>query len=74
MPEMDGFEFLDKLRRLPYGPSIPVIVVSAKELTTQERQQLASMTRQIITKGQSANMEVADAVRAVTAHAAVPAR
>ena len=70
MPEMDGFEFLDNLRRLPDGSAIPVIVISSKELTPEERQQLTSMTQQIITKGQSASMELTQAVRAVLEHAA----
>ncbi len=69
MPEMDGFEFLDNLRRLPGGSAIPVIVVSSKELTPEERQLLASMTRHIIAKGQSMPMELSEAVRAVLAHA-----
>ncbi len=70
MPEMDGFEFLENLRRLPGGSAIPVIVVSSKQLTPEERQQLAAITRQIITKGQSASMELSQAIRAVLEHTA----
>ena len=32
MPEMDGFEFMDALRKLPDRKAIPVIVITAKEL------------------------------------------
>jgi len=37
MPEMDGFEFLNELRQRPEGQKIPVLVVTAKELTEEER-------------------------------------
>jgi len=40
MPEMDGFEFLDKLRQTPDWQSIPVIVITAKDLSSAERQEL----------------------------------
>ncbi len=68
MPVMDGFEFLDHLRRLPGGADIPVIVVSSKELTPEERQQLATITRQVIAKGQGAAMELSEALRTVLGH------
>ena len=41
MPEMDGFAVLDALKRSEPLRAIPVIVVTAKELTAQERQRLA---------------------------------
>ncbi|MEO1510334.1 MAG: response regulator, partial [Cyanobacteria bacterium J06633_23] len=40
MPEMDGFEFLDKFRQTPERKTIPVIVITAKDLTPSEHQQL----------------------------------
>ena len=40
MPEMDGFDFIQELRQRPAWRSIPVIVVTAKDLTATERQQL----------------------------------
>jgi CheY-like chemotaxis protein len=37
MPEMDGFEFLNELRRRPEGQQVPVLVITAKELTEEDR-------------------------------------
>ena len=37
MPEMDGFEFLRELRRHAEWKSIPVVVVTSKDLTAEER-------------------------------------
>jgi signal transduction histidine kinase/CheY-like chemotaxis protein len=37
MPGMDGFEFLDELRQHAEWQSIPVIVVTAKDLTQEDR-------------------------------------
>ena len=37
MPEMDGFEFVRELRQLPAGRSIPVVVLTGKDLTSSER-------------------------------------
>ncbi|MFK8184551.1 MAG: response regulator [Phormidesmis sp.] len=40
MPEIDGFEFLDRLRQTPDWQTIPVIVITAKDLSSAERQEL----------------------------------
>ena len=37
MPEMDGFEFLVEMRSRAEWRDIPVLVVTAKDLTTEER-------------------------------------
>lgn len=40
MPEMDGFQFLHELRQNESWQAIPAIVVIAKDVTHQDRQQL----------------------------------
>jgi signal transduction histidine kinase/CheY-like chemotaxis protein len=51
MPEMDGFEFLHQLRQNPKWLKIPAIVVTAKELTEEERQCLHLHVNKIFEKG-----------------------
>jgi DNA-binding response OmpR family regulator len=51
MPEMDGFEFLNKLRANPEWASMPVIVVSAKDLTQDEFYRLKGSVQKIFQKG-----------------------
>ena len=50
MPEMDGFTFIDRLRQRKERSGIPIIVVTAKELTAEERRRLEGDTDRIIQK------------------------
>jgi CheY-like chemotaxis protein len=40
MPEMDGFEFLVEMRSRSEWNDLPVLVVTAKDLTAEERSRL----------------------------------
>ncbi len=51
MPEMDGFEFVEELRRTSAWRSIPIIVVTAKEITSDDRRRLNGAVERIIQKG-----------------------
>ncbi|HSU56343.1 MAG TPA: response regulator, partial [Candidatus Dormibacteraeota bacterium] len=51
MPEMDGFTFLEELRRRPECQDVPVIVVTAKDLTDEDRRRLNGQVIQILEKG-----------------------
>ncbi len=51
MPEMDGFEFLDEFRRHPQWQAIPVIVLTAKDLTPEDRRRLDGQIERIYQKG-----------------------
>ena len=52
MPEMDGFEFLDALESEgPDFAAIPVIVLTAKDLTQEERDRLSGRVMQTLRKG-----------------------
>ncbi|MDX1996052.1 MAG: ammonium transporter [bacterium] len=50
MPRMDGFEFVAALRKHDDWRGIPIVVVTAKDLTVQERQQLNGYVEQVMTK------------------------
>jgi CheY-like chemotaxis protein len=50
MPEMDGFEFLDRVRDDDELHEIPIVVLTAKELTESERAFLAERTILILSK------------------------
>ena len=50
MPEMDGFEFLSTMRNDTRWQQIPVIVVTAMHLTTNERKQLAGSVSLVLEK------------------------
>jgi DNA-binding response OmpR family regulator len=63
MPEMDGFEFLDTLRRRKDGQRIPVIVITAKDLTEEDHRRLNGGVERIIQKGATSQGEVLDLVR-----------
>jgi CheY-like chemotaxis protein len=50
MPEMDGFEFLAKLRETPGKASIPVIIVTAADISDSERRRLLGGVAHILEK------------------------
>lgn len=51
MPGMDGFAVLEELRRDKRTHEIPVIVVSAKDITAEERKRLSGQTEAVYQKG-----------------------
>ena len=63
MPEVDGFCVLDALRENPQTANIPVIVVTAKELTGEEKKRLDGQIHSLMQKGEFLNDELLDEVR-----------
>jgi signal transduction histidine kinase/DNA-binding response OmpR family regulator len=51
MPEMNGFEFLVEMRGKAEWRDIPVLVVTAKDLTAEERAQLNGHVERVMDKG-----------------------
>jgi signal transduction histidine kinase/DNA-binding response OmpR family regulator/HAMP domain-containing protein len=64
MPEMNGFEFLTRLRDNDKWNSVPVLVITAQQLSPEERRNLSGGAAQIIAKGRSAHFELSHALRA----------
>ena len=51
MPEMDGFEVLARIKGDPHTRSIPIIVVTAKELTPEDEARLNGQMSLLLRKG-----------------------
>ena len=67
MPVMDGFDFLLEMRANEDWQDIPVIVLTAKDLTEEDRQTLSGRVEQIVSKGAHAPDQVANLVNRVLA-------
>lgn len=65
MPEMDGFAVLNELKKSPETAEIPVIVVTAKELTPNEKDRLRGHIQTLMQKGDFMSDEFMDEVRAL---------
>ena len=50
MPEVDGFEFLERVRGIDTMQDVPVVVLTAKDLTEEERGFLAERTLLVLSK------------------------
>ena len=63
MPEMDGFEFLTQIRRNPDWENIPVVIITAKELTNEDQRRLNGHVERILQKGAYSREELLSQVR-----------
>lgn len=63
MPEMNGFEFVAELRKHAEWARVPVVVITAKDLTTHERLQLNGYVEKILQKSTDATTNWMDQVR-----------
>jgi CheY-like chemotaxis protein len=48
MPEMDGFQFMEEIAARPAASNIPVVVVTAKDLTAEDRRRLERTVTHVI--------------------------
>ena len=51
MPEISGFDVIEKLRTHPTAKSIPIIICSAKEITPADKKVLNGNILAIVQKG-----------------------
>jgi CheY-like chemotaxis protein len=67
MPEMDGFEFVEEVRKHPDWRSIPIVVVTAKNLDQADRLRLNGYVEHILQKGAYGRDELLSEVRDLVA-------
>ncbi|MCJ2012240.1 MHYT domain-containing protein [Methylobacterium sp. J-076] len=73
MPVMDGFTFLRELRAIPACAEVPVVVLSARDISADERLQLAG-AHSVLRKGDASLQEVAATVGRLHPPPAEPAK
>ncbi len=69
MPVMDGFSFLHTFRGLPGCQDIPVVVITARDLSRQDREELREADK-VLTKGETDLRALSNELLAVTGAAA----
>ncbi|MDZ4765350.1 MAG: threonine synthase [Chloroflexota bacterium] len=62
MPNLDGFAMIDTLKGDPELSSIPVIVLTAKDLTVSERTRLNGQVEMLLQKGSSIDDELIESL------------
>jgi threonine synthase len=65
MPEKDGFSVLDALQKSSETSDIPVVVITAKELTPAEKSRLSGHIQSLMQKGDFLSDDLLDEVRAL---------
>jgi CheY-like chemotaxis protein len=70
MPEMDGFAFVAELRRTEEGRRVPIVVLTAKDLTQEDRRRLTGSVEVILQKGAAGRETILAEIRALVAAAA----
>ncbi len=68
MPEMDGFEFITNLRQHQNWRDIPVIVLTAKDVTVEDRLRLQGCVNNIFQKGAYSRDELLTDLRRLLAN------
>jgi PAS domain S-box-containing protein len=63
MPVMDGFAFLEELRHRPGGGSVPVLVVTARDLSDEERRRLNRSLAQVLARDSLTREQLLDRIR-----------
>ncbi len=64
MPVMDGFSFLRTLRERPGCADVPVVALSARDLTSEDRKRLRGAS-QVLNKGDTSLRDLAGELRAL---------
>jgi CheY-like chemotaxis protein/two-component sensor histidine kinase len=65
MPEMDGLQFLERLRLNPLAASIPVVVLTAKDLTPEDHRRLHGRVADVLSKGSITAVALVEQINAI---------
>jgi len=63
MPEMDGFQILEKMQTEPSLRDIPVIVISGMDITLEQKEQLREFSQRILNKGSFIESELLTSIQ-----------
>ncbi len=72
MPEMDGFECVDRLCANEAWRGIPVLIVTAKDITAEDRARLEGGVVRILEKSSCTQQQLLDQVRSLIGTLALP--
>jgi len=72
MPEMDGFAFAAEVRRRPEWRSIPIVVVTSSDLTSEDRRRLNGNVEKILRKDGDSRATLLEQVRDLLADSKAP--
>jgi CheY-like chemotaxis protein len=65
MPEMDGFEVLERIRIDPETGNLPVIIVTAKDLTIEDRKRLEWSVSSILAKSDTTSKALLEEIKKI---------
>lgn len=67
MPDMNGFKVLEKIRKNAKTKDLPVIVVTAKDLTKEDKENLSGKISSIITKSDATQQDLFKEIQRILA-------
>jgi signal transduction histidine kinase/CheY-like chemotaxis protein len=67
MPDVDGFEVVEKLRADPLVGDVPILVLTSKEMTRADHERLAGQISHLVQKGTFPQADLVDLVSRVAA-------
>jgi PAS domain S-box-containing protein len=73
MPEMDGFAFVTELRKSEEGRRIPVVVLTSKDITQEDRRRLTGSVELILQKGAASRETILTEIRSLLKTTHTPA-
>jgi len=65
MPDMSGFDVVDRIRGNPEAMDIPIIICSAKDITPEEREMLNGKIQSVVQKGDVAKNQLLTAIKKI---------